>query len=101
MRLTALSLTFAVGLVAASAQEPKTTPVRDGADKPDPTKSGPKVLRGAEAGVGRMIPDVAFTDLAGKAGKLSDLKSNKLTVVAFTNTTCPVAKKYAPSLART
>lgn len=108
MRLTALALTFAAGLVAASAQEPKTNPFRGAdkaepaakSDKPDPTKNAPKVLRAAEVGVGRMVADVGFTDLAGKAGKLSDLKSNKLTVVAFTNTTCPVAKKYAPSLAR-
>lgn len=89
MRLTALALTFALAAPAANA-----------ADKEDPTKNAPKVLRGAEAGVGRLIPDVAFTDLAGKAGKLSDLKANKLTVVAFTNTTCPLCKKYAPSLAR-
>jgi thiol-disulfide isomerase/thioredoxin len=47
-----------------------------------------------------MIPDAAFTDLAGKAGKLSDFKDAKLTVVAFTNTTCPICKKYTPSLAR-
>jgi thiol-disulfide isomerase/thioredoxin len=66
----------------------------------DPVKTAPKVLKPAEAGVGRLVPDVAFTDLAGKPGKLSDFKGSKLTVVALTNTTCPVCKKYAPALAR-
>src|SRR4029078_3732241 len=65
-----------------------------------PIRQGPRLLRGAEAGVGRMIPDVAFTDLAGKRGRLSDYSQAKLTVVAFTNGACPVSKKYAPSLAR-
>ena len=58
------------------------------------------LLRAADAGVGRLVPDVAFTDLAGKPGKLSDYKANNLLVVAVTNTTCPLCKKYAPSLAR-
>ncbi len=46
------------------------------------------------------MPDVAFTDLAGKSGKLSDFKTSKLLVVAFTNTTCPLCKKYTPTLQR-
>ncbi len=115
MRLLALAFTFTIGI--AVAQEPKKNPFRDGsgkgtaepdatktdptpATKADPVKNAPRVLRASEAGVGKLIPDVAFTDLAGKAGKLSDFKSAKLTVIAFTNTTCPLCKKYAPVLAR-
>ncbi len=110
MRLIALAFTFALG-TAALAQPPKN-PFRDGSGKgagdpgttakptADPVKNAPKVLRAAEAGVGKFVPDVAFADLAGKAGKLSDFKAAKLTVVAFTNTTCPICKKYAPSLSR-
>src|SRR5581483_3608596 len=69
MRLTALALAFAVAL-AAAAQEPKKNPSRDGTTaaapeaakaKPDPVKQAPRVIRGAEAGVGRLVPDVAFT----------------------------------------
>ena len=109
MRLIALALTLAVAL-AATAQEPKKNPFRGGAGKPnepetakakaDPAKQGPKVIRAADVGVGNLLPDVAFTDIAGKTGKLSDFKASKFTVVAFTNTTCPICKKYAPSLAR-
>lgn len=65
-----------------------------------PPKLAPRLLKPADAGVGRLVADVPFTDLAGKSGKLSDFRSHSLLVVAFTNTTCPLCKKYAPSLAR-
>lgn len=52
-----------------------------------------------DAGVGRLVPDAAFTDLAGRPGRLSDYKSSKLLVVAVTDVGCPVCKKYAPTLA--
>ena len=123
MRLAALALTFAFALTAAAqepAQQPRKipNPFRDGSGKgvaepdtpdagakpqpakADPVKNAPKVLRAAEAGVGRLVADVAFTDLAGKGGKLSDFKAAKRTIVAFTSTSCPICKKYAPSLAR-
>jgi thiol-disulfide isomerase/thioredoxin len=84
MRLAALALALTLAPAARAAEA-------------DP-KEAPRVLLAAHAGVGRFVPDVAFTDVAGKSGKLSDFKANKLTVVAFTNTTCPVSKKYAPAL---
>ena len=86
MRLTASALLCAFAFTVSAAD-------------PNP-KEAPKLRLPGEAGVGRFVPDVAFTDLAGKAGKLSDFKSSKLTVVAFTNTTCPLCKKYAPALQR-
>eukprot|EP01035_Chromulina_nebulosa_P044800 gene44800-60673_t len=63
-------------------------------------RQGPQILRPAEHGIGRLIADVAFTDLDGRPGRLSDFRSSRLLVVAFTSTTCPVTKKYAPALAR-
>src|SRR5262245_33206042 len=68
--------------------------------KLEPVRVGPKILKPAEAGVGRQVPDIAFKDINGKAGKLSDLKDKKAVVVAFTSTSCPISKKYAPALAR-
>ena len=62
---------------------------------PPPVRQGPKVVPATSVGVGRLVPDAAFTDITGKAGKLSDFRSAKLLVVAFTNTTCPLSKKYA------
>ena len=63
-------------------------------------RQGPAILKAADAGIGRMIPDAAFTDLAGVAHKLSDFQKSKALAIAFTSTTCPVSKRYAPSLAR-
>jgi thiol-disulfide isomerase/thioredoxin len=68
--------------------------------KLEPVRVGPKVLKPGEAGIGRQVPDIAFKDITGKAGKLSDFKDKKAVVVAFTSTSCPISKKYAPALAR-
>lgn len=61
--------------------------------------SGPEILKPGDVGIGRMIVDAPFTDLAGKAHHLSELKSHKGIVVAMTSSTCPVSKRYLPSLA--
>ena len=95
MRLTALALVFASAALGADvAPEPRVKSVDLN------PKEAPKLRLPSEAGIGRLVPDVAFTDLTGKAGKLSDFRGSKLTVVAFTNTTCPVCKKFSPALRR-
>jgi peroxiredoxin/mono/diheme cytochrome c family protein len=106
MRWTAFAL-VALASAFSTAQEPKRNPFRDGSGaatteqkKSDPVKQGPRVIRAAEAGIGAFVPDVAFTDLAGKPGKLSDFKTAKLLVVAFLDVGCPVGKKYGPTLAK-
>jgi Ca2+-binding EF-hand superfamily protein/mono/diheme cytochrome c family protein/thiol-disulfide isomerase/thioredoxin len=62
--------------------------------------SGPEILKPGDVGVGRMIADVSFTDLAGKAHRLSEFKSRKGVVLAMTSATCPVSKRYLPSFAK-
>src|SRR5262249_18773434 len=104
MRLVAFLLTAALVTVVA-ADEPKRNPFRDRsgqatAAQADPVKQAPRVLKPSDAGVGQFVADVAFTDTTGKAGKVSDFKGSKLRVVALTNTSCPVCKKYAATLAR-
>jgi thiol-disulfide isomerase/thioredoxin/mono/diheme cytochrome c family protein len=83
----------------APADTVTATPPAAAAPQASP-REGPKVLRPADHGIGRLIPDVAFTDIDGKPGRLSDFRSAKFLVIALTSTTCPVTKKYAPSLAR-
>jgi thiol-disulfide isomerase/thioredoxin len=61
---------------------------------------GPRVLKRADANVGRLMPDITFTDLAGRPGRLSDFKGARAVVIALTSTSCPLTRKYAPSLAR-
>jgi len=112
--IRATALAFACLVAVASAQEPKRNPFRDGsgtgaaekkpdskpAAKADPVRQGPRAIRAAEAGVGAFVPDTPFTDLAGRAGTLSDFKSSKRLVVAFMDVGCPVGKKYGPTLAK-
>lgn len=63
-------------------------------------KQAPRILPKSASGVGCWVPDLRFTDLSGKTGKLSDYQSSKFFVIAFTNASCPVCKRYTPTLAR-
>lgn len=63
-------------------------------------KEMPRIVRPAEMRVGKQIANVDFTDLAGKKHRLSDYQGKRYLVIAYTSTSCPLCKKYAPSLAR-
>ena len=63
-------------------------------------RQGPRQLKPAEHGVGRMVPDVEFQDIEGHRHKLSEWGSHALTVVAVTSTSCPISKRYLPTLAQ-
>ncbi|MDR3637581.1 MAG: alpha/beta hydrolase fold domain-containing protein [Isosphaeraceae bacterium] len=63
-------------------------------------REAPRVLRPADTNVGRLVPDLAFIDIDGTPGKLSDFRSKKYLVVAFTDVGCPLCLKYAPALGR-
>lgn len=70
-------------------------------DKPDPEaeiRQAPRVIDRRQWRIGELIEDIAFTDITGKAGKLSDYSGHTL-VIFTTNTTCPLCKKYLPTLA--
>ena len=62
--------------------------------------SGPEVLHPGEAGIGRQIADLRFTDLNGRSHRLGELAAPRGVVVAMTSATCPVSKRYLPSLER-
>ncbi len=64
-----------------------------------PIREAPKVLEGETVGVGRHIPDLEYTDLRGRSGRLSDLNEDKPVVILITGTGCPLCRRYAPSLA--
>jgi len=63
-----------------------------------PVRQGPKLLTPGEHGIGRYVPDFEFTDLEGVTKKLHGDSKSELTAVAFTSTTCPISKKYLPTL---
>ena len=84
-RIASILITTAIGAFGAAA---------------DPVREGPAVVAAPGAlGIGERLPDVPFTDLAGKSGKLSDLADRKAVVICLTSTTCPVSRKYGPTLA--
>ncbi len=60
----------------------------------------PQVLKPSEHGVGTLVSDLTFTDLAGTTGRLSDFRKSKALVIAYTNASCPLCKRYGPRLGR-
>ncbi|MFN5230353.1 MAG: redoxin domain-containing protein, partial [Planctomycetota bacterium] len=63
-----------------------------------PVRQGPKLLTPGEHGIGRFVPDFEFSDIEGVPKKLHGDSNNELTVIAFTSTSCPISKKYLPTL---
>jgi Ca2+-binding EF-hand superfamily protein len=62
---------------------------------------GPLVLKPGDLGVGRQVANVRFTDLAGIEHDLNQRTADGAGVVlAFTSSTCPISKRYLPSLLR-
>ena len=81
-----VSCAFAMVMTAATSAE---SPIRQ---EPRPVKPGAH-------GVGRQIPDLAFTSINGTKHKLSDFADRRAVVFAMTGTGCPLCLKYSPSLA--
>jgi len=64
-------------------------------------KEAPKPLAPVQAGVGRRVADVKDSAVDGKEYQLgTELKDRKALVVAVTSTSCPISKKYLPTLAK-
>jgi len=59
---------------------------------------GPLIQKPGDLGIGRLVIDGTFTVLGGQQRRLSSFKSHKGLVVAMTSSTCPVSKRYLPSL---
>ncbi len=69
--------------------------------KPDESlKEQPQILKASEHGVGRMVPDVALKDLAGRDVKLSAFKGSKALVIASFGASCPISNKLGSELSR-
>jgi Ca2+-binding EF-hand superfamily protein len=62
-------------------------------------KQAPKFLKPGDHRIGRLIDDLSFTTIDGKAGRLSDYRDSHALVIAFTGVGCPLTKKFAPELA--
>ena len=82
--------TTVANTTAAEVSTASQTPVRQAA----------RIINGKDRNVGRLIPDLELADLSGKAHRLSELTRGKGVVVAVTSTSCPLSKKYLPTLIR-
>jgi AhpC/TSA family len=68
-------------------------------DPSPPLRQGPRVLLADGHGVGRWMRDASFVDLSGETRSIHELASNhRALVIAMTSTTCPLSKRYLPTL---
>ncbi len=70
------------------------------AEAPASPRQQARALDAREFAVGTLIPDVDFTDLKGKAWRLSSFQHTRPAVIALVSTSCPVSKRYLPTLAK-
>lgn len=84
-----------LGRPAGKPAEPAAAPAQ-----PHPVREGPRVLQPTSVGVGRMVPDLELKQLDGQTVRLKDQVGNNGIVIAMTNTTCPICKRYGPTLAK-
>lgn len=93
MKLLLTSHLIATFICASASAAPnaslESSPLRESSQRISPDS----------VGLGRLVPDVEFTPIDGANFRLSALKSAAATVIAFTSTSCPVSKRYAPTLA--
>jgi peroxiredoxin len=62
-------------------------------------RRGPRPLLAGEHGVGNLVADVAFRDLLESELRVEQLaKERRAIVFALSSTSCPLSKKYFPSL---
>lgn len=63
-------------------------------------KNKPYAISAQEAGIGRALPKLVGKTQDGRSINAGDWGGGKPLVIALTSTTCPLAKKFAPTLAK-
>lgn len=92
MSLKYLSICMLLGLATAAG----VVLSQDAGEELEDVRQAPRLVDPRAHNIGRLIPDLEFTDTEGKAGKLSDYKDKQALVILVTNKGCPICKKYAP-----
>jgi len=65
----------------------------------DQVRQAPQRLRGGDHGVGLLAPKIQFRDLSRTSYNLGRLaKDHRAVVVVMTSTSCPLSRKYFPTL---
>lgn len=92
---TGLVVAAAASAFGAGLMQP-TSPTKPG----DSVIAPPSPRNARDLGIGRYVADASGADLSGKTVSWRTGRGEKLTVIALTSVTCPLCKKFAPSLAR-
>lgn len=89
-----------LGTGKAEGNTPKDQPIGKDPVKPvqPPVRQGPALVVPGDYGVGRLVRDLEFKDLQGDLHKIHSGSDNALTVIAFTSSSCPISRKYLPTL---
>jgi len=85
--------------LAATALEAQDAS-RSGTVLQEVLKERAQELDARAAGIGERVPDLAFTDVEGRTGRLSDYAERRALVIAVRQIGCPVGDRYGPRLAR-
>lgn len=93
-----LLLTATSPAVSASSLQTPTPPVAS--TKPASPLAPPSPLDARSMGVGSYVADAPGTDFSGKQVSWRQGRGERLTVIALTSVTCPLCRKFGPSLAR-
>ena len=100
-RLLALSIAGLLAACMAMAVARRINAQQDSKSQQAPEislRQGPRVLVPGEHGIGRYVADFEFSVLGGSSGRLHDVSESGLTVIAFTSTSCPLSRRYLPTL---
>ena len=65
----------------------------------DPIRKGPKPLKPAEHGIGQLVEAFSFSDINGEQHALASEQATQFIAFCFTSTSCPLSRKYLPTLA--
>jgi len=68
-------------------------------DEAAPTQAAPQAITDLAANVGQPAPQLLATDIDGRSFNLRQYAAGSPVVVALTSTTCPLCRKYGPTLA--
>ena len=66
----------------------------------DPIRKGPQPLKPAEHGIGQLVKAFSFSDINGEQHTFGSEHTSQLTAFCFTSTSCPLSRKYLPTLAK-
>ncbi len=97
-----LPFLLAATLLAACADAPDAVQPRtsEAEQLASVLKERTKLVDPRDAGIGKRLADLAFIDLAGQLGRLSDFGGGKGLVLVVRDVGCPVSKRYGPETAR-